>query len=367
MKTNQKHILIVTSEFPPLPGGIGNHAYNLALQLQHRGFNVSVITDQRSKIEDEPFDSNLKLNVFRISITTPRWFMYIKRLHLLLQHIKHVDIVIASGKFSLWMVALSSLFYKRQFIAVIHGSEVNFSNRLLRVSINVALRQFTKVIAVSNYTKELITHLNLNKVVVIPNGFSVSDWDHNEANVADLKGSPKLITVGNVTERKGQLNVIKQLPKLIKIYPNLHYHCVGLETQKKEFLAVAKTLKVEKHITFYGRVKHEQLKAYLQVSDVFVMLSGVTKTGDVEGFGIALLEANYLGLPAIGTVNCGIEDAISNNKSGLLIDYNDGEAFLEALAEILSRKLEFSKAAKLWALQHRWTIIIEKYLEVINK
>ena len=29
--------------------------------------------------------------------------------------------IIASGKFSLWIVAFSSLFFKKQFIAIIHG------------------------------------------------------------------------------------------------------------------------------------------------------------------------------------------------------------------------------------------------------
>lgn len=44
----QKKILLIASEFPPEPGGIGNHAFHLASSLQKRGFKIQVITD-RSK------------------------------------------------------------------------------------------------------------------------------------------------------------------------------------------------------------------------------------------------------------------------------------------------------------------------------
>ncbi|HAI19011.1 MAG TPA: hypothetical protein DCM10_13880 [Xanthomarina gelatinilytica] len=40
----KKNILIVTSEFPPQPGGIGTHAYYLALHLVKNGYGVTVIS-----------------------------------------------------------------------------------------------------------------------------------------------------------------------------------------------------------------------------------------------------------------------------------------------------------------------------------
>ena len=57
-------------------------------------------------------------------------------------------------------------------------------------------------------------------------------------------------------------------------------------------------------------------------SDVFVMLSSPTSTGDVEGFGIAIIEANALSLPSIGAKDCGIEDAleIRDGIYGILSD-----------------------------------------------
>lgn len=357
----------MTSEFPPQPGGIGNHAYNLAKHLEVEGAKVTVIADQRSESgkDEEIFDSLLKFNIHRVTLRQLRVLMYFKRIGLLFDNIKTSDIVLASGKFSLWSVAFASLFYKRKYIAVIHGSEVNFNKKGLKIAVNLSLKRFSKLIAVSHYTQQLVKTIHQN-IVVIPNGIDTSIFESALPTKQDLKGSPKLITVGNVTERKGQLHVIKKLPELIKVYPKLHYHCVGLPTQHIEFLKVAQTLNVDGHVTFHGRVSDKDLPSFLMSNDIFVMLSSATTTGDVEGFGIALLEANYFGLPCIGSKGCGIEDAIDDGNSGRLIPYDKIDEFKAAIEDILSHREHYQCHAKTWAHQHGWQLIIKCYIKALD-
>jgi len=367
MKEERK-VLIVSSEFPPQPGGIGNHAYNLAKHLQLNKFHVEVISDNRS-IDGEAekvFDSKANFKIFRVFKKEARLTMYLKRIRLVLKQTKTNGIIIASGKFSLWVVAFCSLFYKREYVAVIHGSEVNYTSNLLKHSVDFSLKRFSKIIVVSHYTKSLIDYLNLKNISVIPNGFDLDKWRLNKVNTIDLKGKPKLMTVGNVTERKGQQNVIKQLPELLKFFPEIHYHCVGIPSDVNRLLKLAFDLGVDKYVTFHGKVDDTLLQELLVSSDVFVMLSSATQTGDVEGFGIAILEANALGIPAIGALNCGIEDAINNHKSGILIPHDDTFAFIDALKQIFDNKSTFSNQAKIWAESHHWNLIIKKYIEVLN-
>lgn len=366
MKTHQR-ILILTSEFPPQPGGIGNHAYNLAEQLSLNNFHIEVIADQRSKSghEEVLFDDLLKFRIFRVSLTNFRLFMYLKRLKFLFNSIKKADLVIASGKFSLWSVAFCSFFYDKKFIAIVHGTEVNFKNKFLKGSIAASLKRFSSIIAVSNYTKSLLAHLDLPKVHVIPNGYNSEDWNVETIHDKNLDAL-HLITVGNVTERKGQLNVIKHLPTLIKTYPNVHYHCVGIPTQQEAFLRTARQLQVEKYLSFHGRLTLKNLQELLLKSTVNVMLSSPTASGDVEGFGIAIIEANALGLPAIGSKNCGIEDAIDNYCTGVLVASDNALEFLEAIKTILDRYPQYQRNAIDWAEKHRWEAIVKRYIEVIN-
>lgn len=360
---NKKSILIVTSEFPPQPGGIGNHAYNLALYLSKNNYSVSVIADQRdvNNTEEKTFDAALPFVVNRISLKRFRAFMYLNRVVKTYQAFKHTDNVIATGKFSLWNVAFCSLFFKRHKMAVIHGTEVNFKSTILRKAIDLSLKRFDVIVAVSQYTKQLVAHLKRD-VQVIHNGIDLNQWQMDELSEVRLKGVPVLTTVGRVSSRKGQLQVIKLLPELKMIYPKIHYHCIGIPTEADAFLSQAKALGVEDQVTFHGAVDDQVLKASLLATDVFVMLSTESNTGDVEGFGIALLEANALGIPSIGSKGCGIADAITDGVSGFLVDIGDVAAFSSSLSRLLDDPQKFKTQAKAWAEKHDWNQIIKQYL-----
>ena len=367
--SRSKHILIVSSEFPPQPGGIGNHAYNLGLQLSKHDYEVTVISDSRSTSgeHEAAFDAKLPFKVVRISVLALRSIMYVKRLYALWQHIKCHEIVIASGKYSLWSVGLFSLFFEKNYLAVIHGSEVNLKSDFLRWLTSIALQRFDNIIAVSNYTKSLVGHLKLNHITVIPNGFDALKWaDEPLAKPVYLKGSPKLITVGRISERKGQMHVIRHLPQLLKVFPEGHYHCVGITNNIEAYINEVKQLGLENHVTFHGEVPHQELKRLLKASDIFVMLNTEAKSGDVEGFGIAVLEANALGVPAIGKKGSGVEMAILDGQSGVLMPFDDSSLFVDAVKRLLKDKPFFCVEAKKWAKQHTWDVIIKQYIVVLE-
>ena len=364
---NVKKIIIVTSEFPPEPGGIGNHAYNIAKQLSMNNYKVTVISDQRSEKSNEKsvFDTKLSFKIIRIKKQSIRTLMYLNRIFQIFKNLRKNDLIIASGKFSLWIVALSTLFFKKKInIAIIHGSEVNFRKKILRKTIDISLRKFDHIIAVSNFTKSLISYLKLTNITVIPNGFELSKISITTKE--KIKGKPSLITVGSVTKRKGQRNVINALPTLIKSYPEIHYHIVGFPYKKNEFLDFAKKLGVDSYITFHGSVSDELKINLLQNSDIFTMLSQNSTSGDVEGFGIAILEANSLGIPAIGAKNCGIEDTILDYKSGILINNDNPIEFKESIKYILNNYELFTHESKLWSLKFSWNNIIKQYINVLE-
>jgi phosphatidylinositol alpha-1,6-mannosyltransferase len=362
MNPINKHIVIVTSEFPPQPGGIGNHAYNLALYLSKNQYEVTVIADQRAVLNEseKTFDAALPFLVKRIRLKKLRVFMYVNRIIKTFQTIKKADSIIATGKFSLWNVALCTLFIKRPTLAVIHGSEVNFKSSNLRQAINASLKRFDNIVAVSNYTKQLVAHLKKD-IEVIPNGIDLNQWTASVEKM-HLKGTPVITTVGRVSNRKGQLQVIKILPTLLNDYPDIHYHCVGIHGEAEAFLEEANQLGVEEYLTFHGVLSDSDLKRVLSATDVFVMLSQESSTGDVEGFGIAILEANIIGVPAIGAKKSGIEDAIKNGVTGFLIDGNDSNAFKNSLNAILEKKDMFQENSKAWAKQHDWSQLIKRYI-----
>ena len=358
-------ILILTSEFPPQPGGIGNHAYNLAKGLQDNGFEIQLVCDARSANgeAEKIFDKNLSFEVIRIVRKKIIFRSYLNRIATAFSLLRHNELIICSGKFSLWLGAFLTFFSKNKFIAIIHGSEVRLPNIILRKLTDHSLKRFDKVIAVSNYTKSLISHLSFKEIEVVPNGFEIQ-----LPVIVATKNDPVpvLITVGNVTQRKGQQNIINALPLLLKRYPDLKYHIVGIPTDRDRLEKLALNLGVEEAVVFFGKVSEEEKIELLQQTDVFVMLSETTKSGDAEGFGIAILEANALGIPAIGSLGCGIEDAIDDGVSGKLINPKDPNQLADALEEILNNYEPYSQKAKKWSQDFTWEKVIKSYLKILE-
>src|SRR5690554_3411348 len=99
-----KKILIITSEFPPQPGGIGIQAHQLAKGLVGKGFHVQVVCDQRSGdgVEERQFDAEQPFEVVRVRRKRLILWSYVKRIQTALRLSKTADVVLASGKFSLW-------------------------------------------------------------------------------------------------------------------------------------------------------------------------------------------------------------------------------------------------------------------------
>ena len=84
-------------------------------------------------------------------------------------------------------------------------------------------------------------------------------------------GRPCLLSVGSITNRKGQINLVKSLPLILKDYPQAHYHCIGLPNKKNELFKVAKQLKVDKHLTLHGYLPNDQLYKFYKQSDILII------------------------------------------------------------------------------------------------
>ena len=370
---NSSSILFIASEFPPGPGGIGNHAWNLSRNLNnYYPVHVLTVSDYANHLECSVFDSKEKINIhrfkrYRLSILT-----IIKRIYDIINYLNKHDYshCILSGGFILYTSSIIHYFSGRtKLIAILHGSELLPSNKLSKFLLVRSLRKLNSVISVSRYTESLIPEntVSKSKRYIIPNGVNKNIFSKTKFKKSiNIHGYPLLLTVGSITHRKGQINLVKALPLIIKQFPKVHYHCIGLDIETEELLNVAKELGVDKNLTIHGYLPNNRLNEIYRQSDILIMLSQNKNLYDVEGFGIVILEANLCGISAIGSKGTGIEDAIIHNKTGLLIDPYNSDEILNAINQIISNKELFSNNAFTWAQTHDWSNIVNRYLQVIE-
>lgn len=368
-----KKALIIVWEFPPGPGGIGQHAYCVAHSLYKKGFDVHVITsaDYGTKDEIHAFDhAHSELEIQRPAGS--RLVTYVKRISYSIRAVTSLRQaeIIFSGKGALWLLPWLKLLAssRNRFSAFVHGSEIHLPGKLSRTYTLTCLRFTDRIFYVSEFTKNLLPEKLRNKPngAVLVNGLIADELPAEPPETwaeISLVGSPRLLTVGQLTRRKGQHRVIKALPHLQKRWPTIHFHMVGLDTDRERLMELASSLGVSERITVHGRVgsRTALFKAYAS-AEVFVMLSENQPDGDVEGFGIAILEANYVGLPAIGARGCGIEEAIQEGVNGYLVNGDDVEDIERALEKCLTEREGMQNRMQQWVEQHQWDSLIEKFL-----
>jgi len=117
------------------------------------------------------------------------------------------------------------------------------------------------------------------------------------------------------------------------------------------------------NVYFFGRVSEQKKYELMQKSCIFLNPSFK------EGWGIVNIEANYFGLPVIGTDTGGIKDSILNNKTGILFKMGDEKDLAEKISRLIQDKKlreSMSKEAKLWSKKFSWDEKAKEYLEKIK-
>ena len=361
------NIVLLSSEFPPGPGGIGNHAYYLAMNLHSNPlYNVKVITLSRGS-NDYLFDNRISFEIERVNNQNKIFSLFsgiIKIIRTLLN--KRYNIIICSGSWALIQISLiKPIFSSVKLINLAHGLDINPEKNYKRFFVNIAMQYSDHIIAVSNYTSSYLKQKFLFKTSIINNGFDPFRLKNRKSKFYRLEGNPKFITVGSISKRKGQENVIRSMKLIKQKYPNCTYNIIGNKTKGYDISKfISENLMTS--VKIYNQIRDRDMGELLKQADIFLILSQDDEHGDFEGFGIAVLEANYFGIPAIGSLQSGLSDSIKHNYSGILVNPYLDDDIINAIEIILSNKEKYSINAKEWSKNFFWEKKILEYESIIN-
>jgi glycosyltransferase involved in cell wall biosynthesis len=341
-------ILILTSEYLPVVGGIGTYARELAGAATDLGAEVTVVAPDYGQKADD------RLSRFRIV----RFAGGRHRARDLLAKIRLVRRLLSNQKYEIihavdWPffipLRLASPSHGAKCVITLHGTEINeLANSYKRSIVNL-LKLFdgwAKIVTNSEFTRRLLFerfHVRLpENVVAEPLGVS-SFW--GEAARAreltrDELGIPKdamvLLTVGRLTERKGQLIVIEALRLLPQdIAGRCCYLVIGpaYDTSFTDRIREAKA-RSGLDVRLLGEGSDELVRDVYAASDIFCLVGGPDRSGRVEGFGLVLLEAGAQGLPAIASATGGVPEVVRDGISGVLVPAIDPVKTSEAISAL---------------------------------
>jgi phosphatidylinositol alpha-1,6-mannosyltransferase len=357
--------LIVTRSFPPELGGMQSLMWGLAKEMS-KNFMIKVFVDFQEGHKE--FDERLNFSIERVGGI--KFLRKIRKAQLIDEISKEnkIDGIIGDHWKSLELLKSNKKKY-----CLIHGKEINhpkggrLNNRILKVLNNVE-----KVIANSNYTKNLAIEIGVNqeKIIVINPGVNqVNELDKKSTEKVEslLKVKmPRLITVSRFDKRKNHEKIIMALRNLKQIYPDIVYICIGYGEEEENIKKLVKELDLDSQVMFFKDISDNLKNALVARSNIFVMPSVIHKSS-VEGFGIAYVEAAQYSIPSLGGKDGGASDAISHGKTGLICDGNNLDDIYSSLNSMIESKkyIELGKNAKEYASKFHWEKILEEYKKIL--
>jgi phosphatidylinositol alpha-1,6-mannosyltransferase len=263
-------------------------------------------------------------------------------------------------------------------VTINHGQDVTLPNPLYQWFVPKVFGALDGVISVSQATREACIRRGMDpgKGVALPNGFEpeahadLPPYEEARRRLAqrldtDLTGKHVLLSVGRLVKRKGHAWFVGHaMPELDR---ETVYVVVGEGPERTAIEAAAAHAGVSDRVWLMGRQGDSVLRTAYAAADLFVM-PNIPVPGDMEGFGVVLLEANAAGLPAVAADLEGIRDVIGNGQNGWKVPSADVEAWVDAVRSSLARNRESagSRARSYVTDQFAWAHVAGRYVDYLR-
>lgn len=382
-KNPKLDITYLIARFYPEQGGAEINCYEIARRMVKEGHNVTILTTNNAKnsLPKNEDIEGMKIRRFRRLNNQYYLGFYPGLLRTLLS--SKSNIIHVHGFGFLWhdicLVIKRFVHRKSLFINTPHGPFMAhggyslpkivlkkmytffqrlFLNRLYDVVIQVNTQQY-KWIKDYGIKKEKIKYLS--------NGINEDQLNpvKTSKTIEKYKLARRFVIAytGRFEEYKGVQQVIKVLPRLVKIKPNLRFVAMGRGGNYLPNLeTLVKNLEMEKYVQFIINPDDKTRDEILAQSKIFVMPSRW------EAFGISILEAMAKKCAVISTQTEGGVFLIKDKENGLLYNFEDDKMLTKHIEKLLKDTNLLTRMQRLnYELAHNylWENVAKDYQDMI--
>jgi len=387
-KSSQRRLRIgiVATEFPPMVGGMEQHAYGLAKALSETD-DIHLFTHIRNAAAAEfaPFPIHPVL-------VCDLW-EDVKKLS---QERVDLWLTLNAGYSSLTKFLLDPVYaycHGNDFLSPwIRQSRVDatlqkkmgqtpylwrfapwLSKQLVHKRLFRSLSKARIIFVNSHYTNGALLQVfpRLERPIIVSNpGVN----DHFFADQRPSQVSPetdpktlRLLTVARLSSaapKKNVENVVHAIA-LLKHEILIDYKVIGDGNRRLELQALSHSLGLDDCVSFLGNVPNQQIPKFIDKADLFVLASWASKV-DVESFGIVYAEAAARGVPSLMSRMGGATDAVEDGRSGIIIDGAAPQDIADGIRRFWQTRDSFkSDEIRTFADQFRWSTVAGRMRQAI--
>lgn len=331
------NILMISMDYPPVPGGISAHVFELSKTLQKNGHKVSVVTRRRPN--QEAYSDEEGLDIYRVSLkymTLVYGLQIRKFVRNLLPSIQPDVIHIhGMGPLEWYNISHIPLAYTNHTSGYLKRIKKGGMRRMAMLK-----RHFRKVDLFLAPSEELL-HIPFSidaQKQFISNGVDGEKFISSvetRASIRSALGIQPDEVVAIVTRRLVDKNGVIYLAKSTGLMKNkdVKFIVIGDGPERQ---AVEDEFKKNcgDRALFLGNKTHDEIVDYYSAAD-FSILPSLMEATSISG-----LEAMASGLPLVGTRVGGIPVLIKDGENGYLCDPADPKDLAKTIDKLLDQNLK---------------------------
>ncbi|MGB4548137.1 MAG: glycosyltransferase family 4 protein [Syntrophales bacterium] len=366
-------IMIIVNEFPPdTIAGTAMSTHYLAGHLSKRGNDVHVAVTMRKR-ETPALEKRNGVTIYRFDPFQVKGARFLQRFVYLhrLGRILNPDIIQGQSVSCGLLAALVGRFLKRPTVTYIQGYDLYHANRFQRMTeIKIPLRLSSAVLAVSeDLRRKSLEIYPRQDALVMPHGLeteglSAAAIERVRGKYPFLSKSKVILYVGQLIPRKGLPYLIEAMDIVRETVENVRLLLIGQGVDEGALREQVRQRGLEDQVFFLGAENHENVLAFMNLSDLFVLPSLE------EAFGIVLVEAMSQSLPVVATAVQGVSSIVRDGVNGFLVPPQDEKALAAKVVSLLENPRlarEMGKRNRGDSEQYQWDRLAERYMDIYER
>lgn len=371
-------VLFLCYELPPIGGGGGRAAWQVAVRLAARGHGVSILTSRFGELPAEETRSGVR--IARIDVRRKRadecaplelLSVMLKSMPAAVREIDRdrPDVVcvffgVPGGPGAWWAKRRRGVPY----VLSLRGSDVprpelakhQFLHHFTKPILRRVYRAAAGIVSVSDGLRQAALAVQPGVgIEVIPNGID-TEWFAPSAPMPENVDQVELLFVGRLRDFKGVQHIIGAMPEIAaRLGRPVRLTVAGDGPYRGELERLSREMvQSPSSVHFAGWMEREPLRAAYAAAHLFILPSLV------EGHPNVVLEGMAMGLPCVATDAPGIREAVSHGRDGLLTPPESPKAIAEAVVSLMSddaRRRGMALAARQKAESMSWDRIAQRY------
>lgn len=276
---------------------------------------------------------------------------------------KHpIDLLKASG------------YFKPSVIVTFHGHDAFFPINGFIPNNGYYDMLFKTANLITANTPYLANQLNMigcleNKIDIVPVGVNTSFFKPIPEKLFS-KEKLKIITVGRLDSGKGHIYGIEIIKRLVSNGIPIEFSIVGEGNELQNLQNQIEVNGLQEHVFLLGKKNQKEIRELFWKHDLYLLTAVAMEGGRRETQGLATIEAQSSGLPAIVFDSGGVKYTVKDGVTGYVCEeFNIDEVVtkIKTLYDDVALTSEMSKNTQKFVEEHYSLSSVEKKWEIIYK